>query len=280
MRSCLWRLVVSGCAMIALLALIPLLGSPPDARAGDQTAGGEALVFLPEDATQAATTMTELGFPFQNVRDLAEIRAFGIAPWGGEPVHNGIDLIVDKARLAVGDIVPVRSPVDGIVVDVRELVNEFELDPALRQWILVVIEVEPTLWVALSFEAKGASEELQQAQRDSISVVSGQVVRQGQRIGGLVVGEGSGTVGSGLPHVDYRLVLKEASTTLDQLLESGASHDNKADLPTFLCAYEYSSPQAKRRFDRVLSRADSATQCQCACKSPDRPATCGSGCID
>lgn len=234
---------------------------------------------LPENPARLPILGSGLGFPFKNANPVVDIRSYGISPWGGEPVHNGIDLIVDNTgeNLSVGDRVPVISPADGTVLDVLHFDNPHEPDPGLRRQTLVIIEINPSLLVTLTFEPKTADPALHREQANAISVDIGQTVRKGQEIGHLIVGEGSGT-GSGNPHIDYRLLLKEVSTTIGDIIVSGASHNDVADLPTFLCPYDYSSIRAKALFERIMSKETSA--CRCPCKYPYNEGACGTSCID
>ncbi len=238
-------------------------------------------VLLPANPSRLAVLGRGMGFPFKRTNVIREIRAYGIAPWGGEPVHNGIDIIVDNTGeyLNVGDKVKVLSPVDGIVEAVLHLENPH--NPATPQWILVVIEVNASLWVTLSFEPQTAILDLQAEQAESIIVEAGQNVRRGQKIGYLIVGEGGGEAsGSGNPHIDLRLLLKDTALTIDDLLTADISHNDVSNLPTFLCPFDYSSVRSKKMFEKILKKADPATQCQCPCEFPYNEAECGIGCVD
>ena len=235
---------------------------------------------LPANPSRLAILASGIGFPFTESGKIREIRAYGIAPWGGEPVHNGIDIIVDNTgeSLNVGDRIQVVSPVDGTVSAVLHLENPH--NPETSQWILVVIEVNSSLWVTLSFEPQTANPDLNLTQSESISVSAGQLIKKGEEIGYLVVGEGGGGLGSGNPHIDLRLVLKGPSTIISDLLETGASHNDIANLPTFLCPYDYSSNHAKALHEEVLVKADPDTQCHCPCRFPYNEEECGTGCVD
>jgi hypothetical protein len=172
------------------LALPTLAGHDSD-RGGKASAKSIGIsIPLPANPSRWAVLGPGMGFPFKNSKAVREMRAYGIRPWGGEPVHNGIDIIVDNtgAVLDVGDRVPVVSPVRGTVKGVLHLENPH--NPATPQWILVGIAVNPGLLVTLSFEPQTENVDLQALQARSIDVVAGQRVRKGQVIGALVVGEG------------------------------------------------------------------------------------------
>jgi hypothetical protein len=241
---------------------------------------------LPANPSRLAILGTGMGFPFKSSKVVREMRAYGIRPWGGEPVHNGIDIIVDNtgAVLDVGDRVPAISPVRGTVRGVLYMENPH--NPATPQWILVGIAVNPGLLVTLSFEPQTADVDLQALQAKSIDVVAGQRVRKGQIIGALVVGEGGGMAsGSGNPHIDLRLLLLDPATLdpdapFEDLLTLNISHDDVSNLPTFLCPFDYSSVRARLLYEKVLRGADPSTQCRCPCKFPYNEAACGPGCVD
>lgn len=238
-------------------------------------------IVIPANPSRLAVLGHGLGYPFKDTKVIREIRAYGIAPWGGETVHNGMDIIVDNTgeKLNIGDSVKVISPVKGTVSAVLHLENPH--NPSTPQWILVVIEVNPSLLVTLSFEPQTENLELQAEQRAAISVVQGQKVKKGQKLGYLIVGEGGGPEGgSGNPHIDLRLLLKDPATAIDDLLSMYISHNDVSSLPTFLCPYDYSSNHAKRNYEKVLDKADPMTQCQCPCKFPYNEAACGAGCVD
>ena len=50
----------------------------------------------PPDPSSVAVIGPGLGFPFENIDGLAEIRAYGIPDWDPEGPHNGIDVIVNN----------------------------------------------------------------------------------------------------------------------------------------------------------------------------------------
>ena len=276
------------CLQLFVLSLaVPVLAGHDTDGWGESTAKviGSSLP-LPANPSRLSVLGSGMGFPFRNGRVVREIRAYGISPWGGEPVHNGIDIIVDNTGAVqdVGDLVPVISPVQGTVRGVLHLENPH--NPATPQWILVVIAVNPGLFATLSFEPQTEDVDLQALQAMSIDVVAGQRVRKGQVIGALVVGEGGGmSSGSGNPHIDLRLLLMDPATLdpgapLEDLLALDISHNDVAMLPTFLCPFDYSSIRAKHLYERVLRGADPTTQCGCPCVFPYNEAACGPGCVD
>lgn len=262
--------------LVPLLLLFPLVVV---AAGGPTTPIDPAL--LPANPARLDVLGKGLAFPFRQQRVIRDIRSYGIRPWGFEPVHNGIDLIVDNtgASLQVGDKVPILSSVDGKVGGV--------VDHGGNGSILVGIEVNAGLYVTVTFEPQTADPSLRALQAASIDVVVGQSVRQGQKIGDLVVGEGEGgsPFGSGNPHIDTRLVLFDPATVdphdpFADLITRDISHNDVNNLPTFLCPFDYSAAQAKKAYEEVLATFNPATQCTCACRFPYNAAECGAGCID
>ena len=153
---------------------------------------------------------------------------------------------------------------------------------------LVVVEVNPGLYVTYTFEPQTQILQLQELQAASIDVVVGQQVRKGQKLGDLVVGEGlsgDSPFGSGNPHIDTRLLLFDPATVnptdpLGDLLTMDMSHNDVNSLPTFLCPYDYSSVRSKTIYEKVLEKFDPAVQCTCPCRFPYNAAECGVGCVD
>lgn len=238
--------------------------------------------LLPANPARLSVLGRGLAFPFRNKKVIRDIRAYGIRPWGFEPVHNGIDLIVDNTgeQLQVGDKVAVLSSVAGTVRGVIDFGGEGS--------ILVGIEVNPGLYVTYTFEPQTASPSLRALQAVSIDVVVEQQVRKGQKLGDLVVGEGENggsPLGSGNPHIDTRLVLLDPATVdpnapFEDLITQDISHNDVANLPTFLCPYDYSSVRGKSAYEKILANFDPNTQCTCACRFPYNAAECGVGCVD
>ena len=153
---------------------------------------------------------------------------------------------------------------------------------------LVVVEVNPSLFVTYTFEPQTSLLQLQELQAASIDVVVGQRVRKGQKLGDLVVGEGlngGSPLGSGNPHIDTRLLLFDPATVdpsnpLGDLLTRDISHNDVNSLPTFLCPYDYSSVRSKTTYEKVLEKFDPAVQCTCPCRFSYNAAECGVGCVD
>lgn len=250
------------------------------------------------DAQQSVTTIDEsllpanparlpvlgrgLEFPFRDIKAITDIRSYGIRPWGFEPVHNGIDLIVDNTGVQhqVGDTVAVLSSVDGTVKAIIDM-DDFGAT-------LVIIEINPSLYVTYNFEPQTQILQLQELQAASIDVIVGQPVRKGQKLGDLVVGEGlngGSPFGSGNPHIDTRLLLFDPATVdpddpVGDLITSEISHNDVGNLPTFLCPYDYSSVRSKSIYEKVLEKFDPAVQCTCPCRFPYNAAECGVGCVD
>jgi hypothetical protein len=238
--------------------------------------------LLPVNPSRLAVLGRGLGFPYKNKKVIRDIRAYGIRPWGSEPVHNGIDIIVDNTGeiLDVGDKVTVVSVVDGTVSAVIPIGD--------AGYVLVAIAVNPGLFVAYMFEPQTENVDLQILQRNSIIVSVGQRVKKGQKIGYLIVGEGENggqAFGSGNPHIDMRLLLVDPETIdpdrpIEDLIDMYISHNDVAQLPTFLCPYDYSSVKAKSVYEKILKKFDPDIQCKCACRFPYNANECGIGCID
>jgi hypothetical protein len=273
-KSMILRLAVAGIVMAIFMAVsIP----PGWAKHGRPDPNIATMVYNP---ARLAVLKKGLGFPFKKIRKLSSTKAYGIAPWGGEAVHNGIDLIADNINFPVGSEIDVISPVKGTVVGVIHTDNPHA--PDLSQWILVLIEVTPSTWVTLSFEPKSAEPGLQVQQEHAIAVVEGQRVRKGQLIGRLTVGEGDGSgSGSGNPHIDFRLLLKPIDMNIEDLMAPDViSHNDVYSLPTFLCPYDYSTARAKNKYEDLIFKSDPETSCMCPCKFPYNDEKCGDGCVD
>lgn len=273
----------SAAHLILLLFSLPAFAVDDLAAANEQqptAAIDESL--LPANPARLSVLGRGLEFPFRDNKAIADVRSYGIRPWGSEPVHNGIDLIVDNSgvRQEVGDKVTVLSSAAGTVIGIVDM-GEFGSK-------LVVVEVKPGLFVTYTFEPQTRLLQLQELQSASIDVIVGQRVRKGQKLGDLVVGEGlngGSPFGSGNPHIDTRLLLFDPATVdpadpLADLLTRDISHNDVNSLPTFLCPYDYSSVSSKTTYERVLEKLDPAVQCTCPCRFPYNAAACGVGCVD
>lgn len=237
---------------------------------------------LPANPARLSILGRGLGFPFQDTRLISDMRVYGIRPWGFEPVHNGIDIIIDNtgAVLDVGDRALVISIVDGTV--------KWVMPSDERGSMMVVVEVNPAVYVTYNFEPQTTIPGLRALQAGSIQVVAGQRIKKGQKIGYLVAGEGEdggSATGSGNPHIDLRLLLIDPAIlgpdpTFEELLGLEFSHNDTGQLPTFLCPYDYSSTHAKYAYEKILKTFDSATQCKCPCRFPYNAEACGAGCVD
>lgn len=239
-------------------------------------------VVLPANPARLSMLGRGLGFPFRELKVIRDMRVYGIRPWGFEPVHNGIDFIVDNTGevLEVGDKVTVIAISNGIVKGVMPMGDEGS--------ILLVVEVNPALYVAYNFEPQTANLNLRALQANSIKVVAGQHVKKGQKLGYLVVGEGENggsAFGSGNPHIDMRLLLVDPAmldpdAPLEDLISLAFSHNAIDQLPTFLCPYDYSSTRAKYAYEKILGKFDPDTQCKCPCRFSYNAEACGVGCVD
>ena len=269
--------------LIFLLVSLPVFAVDGPAAANEQQPMAtidESL--LPANPARLSVLGRGLEFPIRDNKTITDVRSYGIRPWGSEPVHNGIDLIVDNTGLQkqVGDKVTVLSSVTGTVIGIVDM-GEFGSK-------LVVVEVNPGLFVTYTFEPQTRLLQLQELQAASIDVVVGQRVREGQKLGDLVIGEGlngGSPYGSGNPHIDTRLLLFDPATVdpadpLGDLLTRDISHNDVNSLPTFLCPYDYSSVRSKTTYEKVLEKFDPAVQCTCPCRFPYNAAACGVGCID
>ena len=238
--------------------------------------------LLPANPARLSVLGRGLEFPFRDIKAITDIRSYGIRPWGFEPVHNGIDLIVDNTGVQhrVGDTVAIFSSVEGTVKAIIDM-DDFGAT-------LVIIEINPGLYVTYNFEPQTQILQLQELQATSIDVIVGQPVRKGQKIGDLVVGEGlngGSPFGSGNPHIDTRLLLFDPATVdpddpVGDLFTREISHNDVNNLPTFLCPYDYSSVRSKSTYDKVLEKFDPAVQCTCPCRFPYNAAECSIGCVD
>ena len=228
----------------------------------------------------------ELGFPFENPDKVAGIISYGVGPWEDDTPHNAIDIIpyfesvehdffTDKKSRKHGiRTVKIVSPVDGIVKMIISEENRHSPDPpAMRQWILVLIEYNPSWVVGLAFEPKAPEENLHKKQVSLITVKAGQVVKKGDKIGRLVVGSGGGRY----PHLAYGLLHKDPDEDIMSIFPfSQFSHNDTSALPTFMCPYEYSTPEAIAIFDSITDRFPN-DYCTCACKYGGDD-YCGRGC--
>lgn len=228
---------------------------------------------LPANPARLQVLGRGLEFPVRNARAITKIRAYGVRPWGHEPVHNGVDLVVDNsgALLSAGDKVAILSSATGTIRAVLEIGD--------RGDILVVIEVNPGLYVNYNLEPQTENVSLRELQAASIDVSVGQRVRAGQKIADLVVGEGEE------PHVDMSLLLFDPALVdpedpIGYLMTQIISHNDVANLPTFLCAYDYSSVRAKTTYEKILQDFNPESQCVCPCRFPYNAAECGTVCGD
>jgi hypothetical protein len=228
----------------------------------------------------------ELGFPFENPNKVAGIISYGVGPWEDDTPHNAIDIIPyfqsedhafsknkrSKKRVRTVKIV---SPVDGTVKMIVSEENRFSSDPPeMRQWILVLIEYNPAWVVGLAFEPKAPEERLHKKQVNLIKVKAGQVVKKGDKIGRLVVGSGGGRY----PHLAYGLLQKDPDEDIMSIFPfSQFFHSDTTRLPTFMCPYEYSTPEAIAIFDSITDRVPNE-YCTCACKY-EGDDYCGDGCM-
>ena len=83
--------------LILLLLSLPAFASDDPAAVDEQqpvTAIDESL--LPANPARLSVLGRGLEFPFRDNKAITDFRSYGIRPWGFEPVHNGIDLIVDN----------------------------------------------------------------------------------------------------------------------------------------------------------------------------------------
>ena len=167
---------------------------------------------------------TSLEFPFSQVEDIDRIAAFGIPNWSDTEPHNGIDLIVNQ-NLEKSMVI---SPVKGTVKSIRMSENPYS-NPVNQLILTVEIYVNKEWTVNLVIEPSAGDEATKTTQRNALRVNEGDVVDAWQEIGDLIVGE------YGYAHLHF-MVLKN-------------------DDP--VCAYDYSSDQAKELYENIAERNDS-----------------------
>jgi hypothetical protein len=167
---------------------------------------------------------TSLEFPFLHAEDIERIAAFGIPNWSDTEPHNGIDLIVNQ-NLEKSTVV---SPVKGTVKSIRMSENPFS-NPINQLILTVEIYVNKEWTVNLVIEPSASDEATKTTQRNALKVKEGDVVDVWQEIGDLIVGE------YGYAHLHF-MVLKN-------------------DDP--VCAYNYSSDDAKEFYENIAERNDS-----------------------
>lgn len=278
-----YHFIRAGISILILLLFIGIFPVETFAGEGPKKTCKQAPVSFPANPHRLQVLGKGLGFPFKNTKRIAQIRAFGIMPWGSEPFHGGMDIIIKNTgpHFVPGQTIKVVSPADGVVVGVRVFEDPDPDDDDFGFSVTPLIEVNPGLWVALTFEPKIGLAEYEQLQIDSIKVKAGDRVKQGQYIGDLVIGQGEGgQQGSANPHIHYEVILKDPETTIEDILLHDTSFTDVWNLPTSICPYDYSSTRAKKMFEQVFARADGSVSCRCPCKYPYNHETCGVGCID
>lgn len=237
-----------------------------------------------------------LGFPFAPVSVIAELRSFGITPWGDpDEEHFGIDLIPyygssSTAARKSFHKVKVVAPTAGII---RAIWSFDSTDAPGNIDIAVILEINSFWSVILMFEPKSAPGRPVAMQVRSIKVKAGQHVDKGDMIGFLVVGEG---IGEEHPHVHYALLYKDSSIYYFDVLQDivpvpnldaadagiiapaglGSPWDpTELTLPgssqaAFFCPYQFSSPRAKQILEHVIDNTENAcgvalSPCACVC---------------
>lgn len=238
-------------AVVSIIVFLLLVMIPFETFSGERQRGmcQQQSLAMPANPHRLQVLGKGLGFPFKSTKRIAEIRAFGIMPWGGEPFHGGMDIIVKNTgeHFEPGQTIKVVSPANGVVLGTRVLEDPDPSDDDFVFAVAVLIEVNPSLWVVLNFEPKIGQAEFEQLQIDSIKVEEGDRIRQGQTIGRLVIGPGEGgQQGSANPHVHYEVILKDPDTTVEDILLHDTSFTDIWNLPTSICPYDYSSAQAKK----------------------------------
>jgi hypothetical protein len=171
--------------------------------------------------------LTSLKFPFENAVDLGRLAPFGIPNWSDTEPHTGIDLILEHG---VGSS-PIISPVEGTVSHIEVAENPFS-DPNGQLLFHLVIFVNNEWSVALTFEPSAIGEPMKTDQLEAIEVKVGDHVEVGSDMGNLLAGD------LDYPHVHYMLL-----------------HN---DHP--VCAYDYSSSEAKAAFEDILERTEDWTE--------------------
>lgn len=228
----------------------------------------------------------ELGFPFrpglgrfQSSYGLPvnQIKAFGIPDWGNAPAHNGVDLRVDTQAHPIGSRIPVYSPVNGTIAAI------VYGPPNPEDSVMVIIQVEGhnCLFVAMALEPQSTPATMVHL-KNPLTKFQGEPVSKGELVGYLIVGNdfSDPEVTSPRPTLDLRLLVidssrdtlksvwKRVSETLevsDPPPEVVISHNDLNDLPTFLCPYDHSDPDATSDYDSILQSADPRYDCTCAC---------------
>ncbi len=285
--------------IVSLVVLTGLLQAYPTLANQEAAQLVPSLMLLLDKCSYGDNEITisafqNLAFPFETTapgfsaaENISQIQAYGISPWGSNYVHNGVDIIPDNTGVyySLGDTVPVYSPITGKVVAV---ISGFPNPPDA---VMIVIEPESSdcLWVTMTLEPQKTPGSALTG--NSITKVVNDYVTKGEVIGYLLIGNSfSGSdAKSGRPHVDMRLIAIGTGVTFQRFLaqviaaggEDGVlSHGDMSSLPTALCPYTHSNATARSAYDAIFARADSSTQCTCACKPLGaNPPECGS-CVD
>ncbi len=226
--------------------------------------------------------------PFESLSDLVEVRCYGVYPWdeAGIETHGGLDLIPQHTDLGAGETrkVALVAPASGTIQDVRELSKEGKATA-----FLVTVSLNASWFAIMVLEPQNLDPAIAAEQERSITVVTGQVVAQGDRIGDLVV------TNVHYPHVHFTILYKDPAQTYEDVLTSFTTiaRNQGLDLPpvsgpgspwspedldlpsTMFCPYVYSAPSSKQRLDAVLKQAHDGTVCACVCAYGSQDQDCG-----
>ncbi len=283
--------------IVSLVVLTGMLSAYPT-LANQQAAQlvPTVMLLLDECSTNetSISTFQNLAFPFEttgtgfsDAKNISQIQAYGISPWGSNFVHNGVDIIPDNtgAYYSLGDTVSVYSPIAGKVVAV------ISGPPNPEDAVMIVIQPDSPdcLWVTMTLEPQKTAGSVLTG--NSITKSVNDYVTKGELVGHLLIGndESGPLAKSGRPHVDMRLIAIGSDVTflrfLAQVIDAGGedgvlSHDDMSSTPTALCPYTHSDATARSTYDAIFARADAMTQCTCACEPLGAiPPVCGS-CVD
>ena len=151
----------------------------------------------------------------EHVRYIKGLKAYGISPWGNEPAHNGVDIIVDHSVVDVDEI-HVVAPADGVVL-VKQVVENPNVN---LNWVLLVIGViegtcvnpqiqpatAPEMLVALAFEPQTDDPAIFSRQWNRITVETNECVNRGETLGYLQV-DHQVLASEHYVHIDYRILM-------------------------------------------------------------------------
>jgi hypothetical protein len=236
-----------------------------------------------------------LDFPYANSDVLSYVKCFGLTLWDDKgEIHGGIDLIPEydlnySDATSIRDrLVEIIAPSAGRVIMARSVPSTDDGMEDNMDFILI-IEITPRWDIVLVIEPKidtSKAPSWVDRQTKLIKVKEGQRVKQGARLGYLVVGG----EGDAYPHVHYSLLYRRVpddpnaaypEETLNNILENAryqyprnivlnnprAPWDNIALDQTiaaaFFCPYEFSTASAQAIFDNIPKHDLAGINCTC-----------------